>query len=222
MESLANLPAAACDLTQFLRGLLESGDAFVSSAPLNANTNEAIAVLRQLDERAREELSLDAPAFSPEAALWAARLTYHFAQFTVCRDVGQERIDAVCRGPCPAPISGETIWSVDLTLRHMPTLFRLAKHLSGGDPLVLQMQRIGREWPLSSVGIPGIEGVETAVLMQSPALARIYADRIFDEGDLARLGDPAVDDLLRRDLGLHRELAPTIARKLFVPTNEGN
>jgi hypothetical protein len=210
-----------CELTLFLNGVLEGGSAAVSAGPLRCDEAQALAALKEIDSRARAELGIEAPGFSEVAALWGARLTYHLAQFTVCRDIGQEQIEAVCKMPCPVAASAETVWSVDLTLRHLPKLYRLARHLSGGDPLVNEMQRIAAEWPLSSVGIP-VENPDARLIMEHPALARIYADRIFAEGDLSRLGDLRVDELLRRDLGMHRELAPALASKLFAVTNEGN
>jgi hypothetical protein len=222
MQSAADVPSRACELTLFLKGLLEDGRALVSAAPLSENAATATAVLRELDQRAREEFAMEVPQFSHDAALWAARLTYHLAQFTVCRDIGQEQIDAVCNVPCPVAQIPETLWSVDLTLRQLPRLFRLARHLSGGDPLVKHMEGIAAEWPLSSVGISAIKNVDVSAINSHPALARLYADRIFAEGDVTRLGDPVMDNWLRRDLGMHRDLAPALAQRLFGETNERN
>jgi|SRR4051812_34423668 hypothetical protein len=222
MEPAADFPLPACALTLFLKGLLEHGQALVSAMPLAENAAEAEAALREINQCAREELALDAPPFVSDAAIWGARLTYHLAQFTVCRDIGQEQIDATCNIPCPAPKSAGTIWSVDLTLRHLPRIFQLARHLSGGDPLVTQMARIAREWPLSSVGVAGVADADITLIIEYPALARLYADRIFAENDATRLGHVMLDDALRRDIGIHRGLAPSLAQKLFVETNERN
>jgi hypothetical protein len=49
-------------------------------------------------------------------------------------------------------------------------------------------------------------------------LRRLYADRIIAEGDISRLGDVRVDEMLRGDFGIHRELAPVLAAKLFATT----
>jgi hypothetical protein len=121
---------------------------------------------------------------------------------------------------CSEPRCPETDWSADLVFRHLPKLFELARHLSNGDPLVRQMKRVAADWPLSSVGIPGLENLQLGSFIGHAALSRIYADRIIAAGDITRLGDPQVDDLLRADLGFHRELAPAIANKLFNTTHE--
>jgi hypothetical protein len=208
-------PDTISDLALFLKSLAEEGRAVVSPQPLHDDAEEATAVLEQLDTHARHELALDAPAFSAATALWAARLLYHLAQFTVCRDLGEERIVAVCGLTGPERRGPESDWSADLTLRHLPNLFQLARHLSNADPLVHQLRLIAAAWPLSSVGIAGLDHLQIDSFIGHPALRRLYADRIISEGDATRLGDPRVDDVLRGDLGVHQQLAPAIAAKLF-------
>ena len=203
------------ELALFLKALAEEGRAVVSARPLASHSADAMEVLRQLDCIAREELGGELPQFSPEAALWAARLVYHLCQFTVCRDIGEEWITAVCRGACPVARSSETDWSADLTLRHLPKLFQLARHLSEGDPLVQHLQQIAIAWPLSSVGIGGLEKLSLESFIEHPALRRLYVDRIVAADDTSRLNDSRVRDLLRADLGIHHELAPTLASKLY-------
>src|SRR5207244_12353786 len=100
--------------------------------------------------------------------------------------------------------------------------FELSRHLSNADPLVDQMKSIAAAWPLSSVGIPGLENLRLDSFICYPALRRLYADRMTAATDTSRLGDPRVDDLLRSDLGMHRDLAPLIAGKLFTTTHDAN
>jgi hypothetical protein len=202
-------------LASFLESLLTEGVAAVSTEPLRDDASAALAVLRRMDEVARAELGLEAPPCSREAALWAARLFYHLCQFTVCRDIGEEQIKAECGVPCPVPRNPATDWSADLTLRHLPQVFQMARHLGPTDPLVGQLQKIAGAWPLSSVGIPGVNIVGPDSFVEQPALRRLYADRIIAAGDTSRLGDVRVDDLLRADAGVHRDLAPVLAEKLF-------
>jgi hypothetical protein len=72
-------------------------------------------------------------------------------------------------------------------------------------------------WPLSAVGIAGLEKLNLYSFIDHPGLRRLYADRIIAAGDTLRLGDPRMDDFLRADLGIHHQLAPAIAAKLFEP-----
>jgi hypothetical protein len=216
MEASGANTGGVVDLAGFLKSLAEEGRAVVPPEPLgNTSDDDAFSALRSLDEFARNELALDAPQFSAGAALWAARLFYQLCQFTVCRDIGEDRITEVCSASCPEPRGPEVDWSADLVLRHLPRLFQLARHLSNADPLVRQMKLIAAAWPLSSVGIAGLENLHLDSFIGHPALRRLYADRILASGDLSRVGDARLDDLLRADLGLHRELAPVIAARLF-------
>jgi hypothetical protein len=203
------------DLALFLQSLVNDGRAAVSPIPSNIDDADALPLLQQLDGFARDELALDLPELSPQAALWAARLFHQLCRFVVCRDIPEAEIKAACNAPCPEPRSPETDWSADLTLRHLPKLFQFARHLSNADPLIEQMKKIAADWPLSSVGIEGLENLQIDSFVEHSALRRLYADRIVAAGDKSRLGDARLDDLLRADLGIHRELAPTIAAQLF-------
>jgi hypothetical protein len=215
MEAPMEAAEGASDLGDFLKSLAEEGRAVVSGRPLENHYENALAALVQVDEFARAELGLDTPPLSSEAALWAARLFYHLCQFTVCRDIGEEQIKAQCGIPCPVERGPAADWSADLTLRHLPKVFQFVRHLSSADPLVQELKLIAAVWPLSSVGIPGLENLRPDSFIGHPTLRRLYADRIIATGDVSRLGNVSVDDLLRADLGVHRDLAPTLAEKLF-------
>ena len=215
MQAVVPAPNDVSQLALFLKVLAEEGRAMVWPTPLATDSADAHEVLRQIDTVAREQLALSSPKLSPEVALWAARLFYHLCQFTVCRDIGSDIVAAVCQQPCPIARSPETDWSADLTLRHLPKLFQLARHLSEGDPLVQHLRQLARDWPLSSVGVAGLEALSLESFIADPALRRIYVDRIVATEDFARLGDPRVDDLLRTDFGIHRELAPALVTKLY-------
>jgi hypothetical protein len=218
MQSAAPAFGEASELALFLKALVEEGRAVVQSPAQLGDAPDAVDVLRQLDLIARAEFSLEAPRFSEPTAVWAARLFYQLCQFTVCRDISAAQINAACNVPCPETRGPETDWSADLTLRHLPKLFQLARHLSQADPLVQSMKQIAAAWPLSSVGIPGLENLQLESFIEPPGLRRLYADRIVAAEDSSRLNDPRVESMLRIDLGIHHELAPALAAKLY-PVN---
>jgi hypothetical protein len=211
----ANGPVTGSTLGRFVQTLMNEGRARVSPQPLLEDEGDVLAWLAELEANARFELATEAPAFQEASALWAARLFYQLCQFVVCRDLGEDLIVGACEVPCPQTRDPETDWSADLTLRHLPRLFELARHLSNADPLVYQLRLLGRAWPLSSVGMPGLDNLQLDSFIGHPALRRLYADRILAAGDYTRLGDGRVDDRLRADLGAHRNLAPEIAARLF-------
>jgi hypothetical protein len=201
---------------------VNEGRASVSAQASPVDDADALPLLQQLDAFARAELALELPAFSPNAALWGARLFHQLCRFVVCRDIAEDAIKSACNSACPEPRSPQTDWSVDLTLHHLPNLFQLARHLSNADPLVEQMKKIAAEWPLPSVGIKGLENLKLDSFIEHPGLRRLYADRIISAQDTTRLGDPRLDDLLRADLGVHREIASTVASHLFETTHDAH
>lgn len=208
------------DVALLVQSLVNDGRAAVSLRPSNIADADAVPLLQQLDGLARDELALDLPAFSPNVALWAARLFCGLSRFVVCRDIPVEQIQSVCNVACPEPRGPQTDWSADLTLRHLPHLFRLARHLSNADPLVEEMKKIAANWPVSSVGIDGLEYLRIDSFVDHPGLRRLYADRIISTGDISRLGDSRLGNILRADFGVHHELAPAIAAKIFETAHD--
>jgi MoxR-vWA-beta-propeller ternary system domain bpX4 len=209
------LSEAGPTLASFLQALAHDGRIVVSPQPIAAPDETALSVVLELNHRAQSELAGEGPGFSSEAALWAANLLYQICQFIVCRDIGESQIAAAFANECPAARGPETDWSADLLFRHLPALIRLAQQLSNGDPLVQELNKIAATWPLSSVGVPELADLNLDTFIAQPAVARLYADRIVAVGDTSRLGDSRVDDLLRADIGIHRDLAPEIAKRLF-------
>jgi hypothetical protein len=213
----ANSPPEFSGLRLFVQGLLTDGRVLVSPLPpAPEDSADVFPLLAVMDSVARTELAGDGPAFSQSSALWAARLLHDLCRFVVCRDIGEAAVAAACQVPCPEPRSASVDWSADLCLRNLPGVFRLARLLSNGDPLVAQIKRLAAAWPLSSVGIPGIGPANVHTFIADSALRRLYADRILAAEDASRLGNERLDDLLRGDLGCHRKLAPMLAGKLFA------
>ena len=209
-------PDPACRLALFLRSLMADGRAIVwAEHPSEGTDQDLVEVLAEWNARATVDLASDAPDFSRPAALWATRLFYQICQLVMFRDLGGEQVTAVFATPCPDSRGPGTDWSVDLVLRHLPGLFQLARHLSNADPLVNELRGLASAWPLSSVGVPDLTDLQIDTFITHPGLRRLYADRIIAAADATRLGDPRVDDVLRADLGVHRDLAPGLAGKLF-------
>lgn len=205
-------------LSGFVRTLGEEGRAVVSAVPQSSPTADCpltAAALAELAERDALDLAGGTPTFCARAAVWAAQLLHEACRFTVCRDLGEEAMRLSLGIPCPAPRGPETDWSVDLMFRHLPDVLRFARQLSSGDPLVVRLGELAVDWPLSSVGVPEAAGGSLDSFITHPTLRRRYADRILAQADFSRLGDPRVDELLRADLGLHRDLAPLLVARLW-------
>lgn len=208
----SNEVGAASALATFLRGLGTDGKAVVSVEDLTPREPGAMEALESLDASARLELGPPAPDLDRSTALWAARLCYRICQLILCRDLGEEVIERSLTVPAPSQRSASTDWSADLTLRHLPRLARMASSVSTGDPLLQHLKRLAAEWPLSSVGIPGILGPwKLDAIAGHQGLWRLYIDRVTASTDTSRATEPRVAAQLRMDAGAHPELLPAFA-----------
>jgi hypothetical protein len=210
-------PTEPSGLAQFVRMLAAEGRAVVSAQMQlpPGEDPEALAVLTEMELRAQEELSGEPPAFSGPAALWATRIFYEACRCAVCRDLSAEHVKSVLGTRCPVERGPSCDWSVDLVFRHFPRFFRFASQLSNGDPLVDALRDLARDWPLSAAGLPGLEKARLDTFIAHPVLCRLYADRLAAAEDPGVVTDPRVLAILRADLGLHRELAPRLAARVF-------
>jgi len=205
---------------QFLTDLRDLGRVKVPSslhsleADLDASTLEPL--LREIhDKWALRELIKADPM--PELDVWvmadAARLLYRLCQFVVCREA-----DAACiqRAIEELPLPGETandIYSVDVMLRYLPDLAKIAKRVAMGDPLNDALTELGKAWPLSSVGMPSVGAVQPeAMILDSPVLKALYVDRILATNDVRRVLKGPIYDAVKAAIGGFPQLAPKIAR----------
>jgi hypothetical protein len=177
---------------------------------------ERAAELRATLERLHKTASLECPALAPKlqpaAAYWAANILYRGCQFLVLRDVGEPDVRAALSVPCPAERTADAIFSVDLTLRHLPRLLKLARNSAMDDPLCDCLLALAKEWPLSSVGASGVGLVKVDGLVNHPGLWGLYIDRVLQTGDTERLTDPHTWEAAATALGGATELCPTFER----------
>lgn len=203
----------------FLIALLENGKVRVDR-PREEPAREisgAEDVLRQMDGHARLDAPGEAPKLSLPSATWAALTLYRGAQLLVHRDASAEYVREAMSTPCPERPSADVVWSVDLTLRYLPDLLSLSRGVAEGDPLVAELARIAGDWPLSSIGVREAEARDLSAIVGHPCLRRLYADRVLERRDLARLSDARVRDAVREAIGAHDELWPEAAKALATP-----
>lgn len=173
--------------------------------------------LEQLARRVRAELAHEPPPVSLPVARWAARVVWNACQALAHRALPADAVARALEAPCPAPPSPATALSADLVLSILPDLVRLARGLPDDDPARAGLVRLGRAWPLSSVGAPlGPGPFDVDAFVHDPSLRALYVDRILARADTSRLGDPRVDEALREALGARPDLCPAVARALEV------
>ncbi|MCC6738133.1 MAG: hypothetical protein IT452_03745 [Planctomycetia bacterium] len=206
-------------LPAYLNALREHGRAKVDPPrPIGKRElDEALSVLRAMDAEARAEAPAGAPPLAEAVALWAAGVAYGASQALVFRHLDAEVVKTLVAIPAPPCADGAAAaWSADLTLRILPDLVGLARGVSDKDPLIEAVLALARAWPLSSVGVRGLDGVAPGAAAEHPALLRIYADRVLERRDLSRLADPRVREAVREALGAHPELCEEVARAAEV------
>jgi hypothetical protein len=204
----------------FIDALLAAGEVSVevfADVPLELE-GAARAAVQEWDATARWELSGTVPAFEAEAATWALAQFYRACQFLVGRDVPAEVVTRTLARPCPAARGPAADFAVDLIFRFLPDLFEHARRLAPGDALVVELGRLARDWPLSSVGVPLDEPPSLESFAPNAALWRLYVDRVTAKRARDRWRDARVAAQLRTDLGAFPELDPALASALAMAT----
>jgi hypothetical protein len=200
------------ELPAFLTQLAENGVAVVTHDEEVSGSAEAI--VREWDAVQRRELAGIAPDLNVPAAEWAAVRLYRGCQALVCREMPPAEMQTMLRAPCPEPASIAVDYSVDLVFRFLHDLVTLARRVSRNDPLVDELLALGRDWPLSSVGIEDLGPVDPTRLHAHPGLWQLYIDRVFATTDVTRLQDDHVRASVNAALGAFPELAPAFASAL--------
>ncbi len=207
-------------MTSILVALFDHGHARVGPWQEQISTAEVDNARHMLTEREahiRAEF-VDPPAFDVECAIWAASVFYRAGQLAVYRSVDADTVQQALSIPCPFPPSPSAHYSVDLVFSGLPDLSRLARSASSEDPLLSMISRLAGEWPLSSVGMANVVVTNVATIVSHGGLLRCYADRIISRGDIGRLAEPAVREVVRASLGAHSTLAPAISAALHETT----
>lgn len=212
----------AATLAEFATTLFASGQAAVQrDADLTAHEDEAARQLAAVFATVVEELpgtdaASPALSFSREAGLSALRFLYRLCLALADRAMTEAQVRVACAGMPPPAVTADELLSVDLALRHLPEIHRMARSMSESDPLIEGVEAAATRFPLSSVGIPLKEPADLALLQRSDSLWRLYLDRVLERQDVSRLDSPAVRAGVRDALGMHSHLAPKLAAQLAL------
>ncbi len=144
------------------------------------------------------------PAMNLAAARWGFATLFQAARFHTQRDLGPELLATIFADSGPSARDPATIFSVDLGLRHLPTITKWATASAADDPLIAHLTALGVAWPLSSVGMPGTAAADAEPLLMHPSLLTLYVDRIIATGDALRCRDPRIRLAVAAALGEHQ------------------
>jgi hypothetical protein len=205
-------------LHAFLHDLIENGRVTVPLAPEKAlqPSVDLESLIRRLDDESRLELAFTPPELSIDAAVWALEFIENACRFLVYRELDETIIADRLRANCPVRRAVSRTYSVDLLLRYLPDVTRMAKGVGENDPLVKHLQQAAADWPLSSVGTAVIacDSEELELILADPSLCQLYVDRIIQRTDLSRLAPTAVRDAITAAFGVHASLGPEITRAI--------
>ena len=203
-------------LASFLSALFAGGRVRVNAEALLTadDLEQSQSLLLAFERDRRDELPGTPPAFARDAAQYGAETMYRACQFLVFREVEPETIHELLGRPWRSERSASVHYSVDLTLRFLPDLVRLARRISAEDPLVTDLIQLAGRWPLSAVGISGADAGDVEPIVSDPCLVRLYLDRIIARHDFQRLANVRVREAARQAIGAFSELSPAAAAAL--------
>lgn len=224
---LANCPddLNSCNamLSHFIEQLSDTGQVRFESSSLPTDfaecSSQTEAVLRELHRQEKANASFEAPDLLLSSAHQGAALLYRLGQFLVFREISAESVTNEIQklSSSIADDSDSAIWSLDLCLRQLPVIYRLAANASTDDPFVSGIVTVAARFPLSSVGIPLLETPSqkhVSKIHQHPTLSSLYIDRIIATASIDRLGDAITNRKVREALGHFSNLEPKLAYAL--------
>lgn len=206
------------NLTSFLTALFESGCVQVpAGGETSAETLRAAEqILTDFEREYRCSLPGEPPTFNMAIACQAAEALYGICRCLVYRELDPEKV--LSRPELDRAENTATAhYSADVVLRFLPDAWRLVRAASESDTLAPRLVALGRRWPLSSIGIPGVWPARIDAIAADPTLLALYVDRVIERGDKDRLGDTRVRQAVLEALGGHPELAPELARSAGEP-----
>jgi hypothetical protein len=167
-------------LAELFHALLREGRVLLRQLPPPdaAAKTEVVEVLRQTYTDHRLEVAGPTIAFDAEIATAAANLVHQACWALVSHALPPEELEKSLVMP-GAPQSAAQHLSADLVLRFLPQVLRRARALDPADPLVMILEKVLRQWPLSGVLADIEEGPATPPEFDAhPGLLLLYAERL--------------------------------------------
>jgi hypothetical protein len=193
------------ELSDFITALLHEGKVTVQGELISFDQQdlaEANNLLFQYYHEDKLEMPFSVPAYSEEAAVWAAQYFYTATQLTVIRDLGEDVINEKLL-PFGTDITPSVIYSADLIFRYLPVLTQLAKGLAPADKLVEKLKKIAIQFPFSSVGMDLDNEMNDSAIFLHPSLKYAYFDRILRHKDKSRVVNATVKNHIYEVTGEH-------------------
>jgi hypothetical protein len=203
-------------LHSFLVDLFESGRVRLTAEALlpEQESDEVERTLADFELRYRNVLPGTPPSIDLPAARYGATMLYQACRFLAHPNLGIGDLECAFGVVPPESMGPSVHYSVDLSLRFLPDVCRMTREKGAEDPLCTELSKLANQWPLSSVGIPGVTNVVVDAFVSDRCMRRLYVDRVIRCSDLFRLQDRRVQEEVVEALGAFPELAPPIVQAL--------
>lgn len=145
------------------------------------------------------------PAFSPQAAIWAASLFYYSSQLLLYREQNLDEVRNLIQ-PYSETITPSDILSADLTLRFIPILLIELKIIDDSDPLIPILENILQDWHYSAIGysLQNVGDLNFRVIKQDKCLNQLYLDRVIKRKSLNLSQHPELHDDIMAELSIYK------------------
>lgn len=202
--------------TEFLESLFDNGRVKVIT-PEEIQTddrNAAEKLLLQSEAIWRLDQPMGLPEFNVSAGMWSAELLFRSAQFQVFRDVNPEAIQSAFKLAGPDVESPSSHYSVDLCFRYLGDVLRMSNLASSDDPLNDEISQLLSHWPLSAIGVKGVEPPVRGAAFKHQGLWRMFIDRVIAKGDARLMADPQIQQSIEVAVGAFPELVPACQKQI--------
>jgi len=143
------------------------------------------------------------PAFSEDAAVWAAKTIYTAAQLMLFRENKDADLAALLPGFKGAQGSSEII-SADLCLRFLPDMLQQLKLMDAEDALIAVLEGILMRWHFSGVNYPlDVNTLDLQAMPGNACLQQLYSNRIIAYKKIQLAKHPAFSPWIAASLGLY-------------------
>lgn len=140
------------------------------------------------------------------AAVWAAKVLYHSAQLYLIRKDTFKDLEKLIPGwdgkkDIPAKLSA------DLSLRFLPQVFCALKEADPGDPLVLLLEDILKQFHYSAIGLDlDLKNINWEEELADTTYRKLYLERIVEKKAFSLAEVPFLNRLLMAEFGIYKDI----------------
>ncbi|UZR97434.1 hypothetical protein [Chondrinema litorale] len=166
---------------------------------------EVIAYLESAYQNETLNYPFLAPKFNADAAIWSAKTIYIAAQLVLYRQNPSK--DLVALFPVDEiETSPETILSVDLCFRFMPSLLNQLKLIDSSDFLLEILENKLEKWHYSGINYSlKLEATDYKTILDNQCLEQLYLNRIIKYKNIKLAKIPLFYNKISSNMGIYSE-----------------